>query len=358
MIYQRDRRRTRRIEIIFLLLISILLGFQTTSTAAEKSAADFFKRATIRIIVPFAPGGTGDTCARVPALFFGKYTGARVIVENMPGAGGYVGLRYLYTAKPDGLTLGLMPNPTGAFMAEELGQKEVTWQLDKFEHIARVLRGSGGILMVGKQSSIHILEDLLKSKREMRAASMDPTVGSSINAILAAEALGLNLKIVLGFPGGRACILAVMKGEIEMTVNPPAGFEDDFKKGELRAIAIAAGREIAPIFRPLFASVPRLIDLPLPQEKKRYLELSASLNEIGFPLSASPNVPKDRVQFLESAWLKALSEPEVKKTFDTRGDFYAPLTGAEYLQILRGLKKVVADIGAKNVNHILFEKYY
>jgi hypothetical protein len=43
-----------------------------------------------------------------------------------------------------------------------------------------------------------------------------------------------------------------MKGEIEMTVNPPAGFEDDFKKGDLRAIAIAAGREIAPLFRPLF----------------------------------------------------------------------------------------------------------
>ncbi len=152
--------------------------------------------------------------------------------------------------------------------------------------------------------------------------------------------------------------MAVMKGEIEMTVNPPAGFEDDFKKGELRAIAIAAGREIAPIFRPIFASVPRLIDLPLPQEKKRYLELSASLNEIGFPLSAPPNVPKDRVQFLESAWLKALNEPEVKKTFETRGDFYAPLTGGEYLQLIRGIKKVVADIGAKNVNHILFEKYY
>jgi tripartite-type tricarboxylate transporter receptor subunit TctC len=334
-----------------------VLGSRVVLAAETKTAADFFKGATIRIIVPFAPGGTGDTCARVPALFFGKYTGARVVVENMPGAGGYVGLRYLYTARPDGLTLGLT-NPTGAFMAEELGQKEVTWQLDKFEHIARVLRGSGGILMVGKQSSIRTLEDLLKTKKEMRAASIDPTVGASINAVLAAEALGLNLKIVTGFPGGRACILAVMKGEIEMTVNPPAGFEDDFKKGELRAIAIAAGREIAPIFRPIFASVPRLLDLPLPQEKKRYLELSASLNEIGFPLSGPPNVPKERVQFLERAWLKALGEPEVKKTLETRGDFYAPLTGAEYLQILKGLKKVVADIGAKNVNHILFEKYY
>jgi tripartite-type tricarboxylate transporter receptor subunit TctC len=336
----------------------IVLGAEVVLAAETKTVADFFKGATIRIIVFASPGGAADTCARVPALSFGRYTGARVIVENMAGAGGYVGLRYLYTAKPDGLTLGLMPNPTGAFMAEELGQKEITWQLDKFEYIARVLRGSGGILMVGKQSSIRTLEDLLKSKREIRAATMDPTVGTSLNSALAAEALGLNLKIVTGFPGGRACIMAVLKGEIEMTVNPPAGFEDEFKKGELRAIAIAAGREIAPIFRPIFASVPRLLDLPLPQEKKRYLELSASLNEIGFPLSGPPNVPKERVQFLERAWLKALGEPEVKKTLETRGDFYAPLTGAEYLQILKGLKKVVADIGAKNVNHILFEKYY
>lgn len=140
MMERKDRRLTRRMGIILFLLISVVLGISASLPAAEKTAADFFKGATIRIVVAFAPGGTADTAARVPSVLFGKYTGARVVVENMPGAGGYVGLRYLYTAKPDGLTLGLT-NPMGAFMAEELGQKEVTWKLDRFEHIARVLRG-------------------------------------------------------------------------------------------------------------------------------------------------------------------------------------------------------------------------
>lgn len=357
MTHRKNQKLIGWITLFCLSIILVALIFVTTSPAAEKAAADFYKGATIRIIVPFAPGGTADTAARVPALFLGKHTGARVVVENMPGAGGYVGLRYLYTAKPDGLTLGLT-NPQGAFMAEELGQKEVTWQLDKFEHIGRALRGSGGILMVGKQSPIRTLDDLIKAKREVKAATIDPTVGNSMNLALSGEALDLNLKIVPGFPGGKAQVLAVLRGEIEMTCNPPAGFEEEFKKGELQALAIVAGEDVAPAFRSLFASVPRLIRLPLSKEKKRYLELAAAINEIGFVLSGPPGMPKDRVKFLENAWAKALSEPEAKKTFDVRGDFYDPLSGTEYLELLKRTKKTVAEIGAKNVNHVLFEKYY
>lgn len=357
MMQRKDRKITSKIGIIFVLLLSVSLGFKTMAQAAEKTAAEFFKGATIRIIVPFAPGGTGDTAARVPATLFGKYSGARVVVENMPGAGGYVGLRTLYTAKPDGLTLGLT-NPMGALMAEELGQKEVTWKLAKFEHIARVLRGSGGIMMVGKQSPIRTFDDVLKAKREFKAATIDPTVGNSMNLTLSAEAFNLNMKVVPGFPGGRAQVLAVLRGEIEMTVNTPGGFEEDFKKGDLRALAVVAGREVAPAVSALFASVPRMIDLPLPLDRKRYLELASLLNEIGFPLSAPPGVSKERVQFLDNAWAKAVKDPVVIKTFYTRGDFLDPLSGKEYLQRILGVKKTVASIGAQNLNHVLFEKYY
>ncbi len=327
-------------------------------SAAEKKPADFFKGATIRIVVPFAPGGTADTATRVPVAFFGKYSGARVVVENMPGAGGYVALRYLYhSARPDGLTLGML-NPSGIYLAELLGEKEITWKLENFSFIGRAIRGSGGVLMVGKPSPIRTLDDLIKAKRQVKAATVDPTIGSSVKLAMSAEALDLNLKIVPGFPGGKAQVLAVLKGEIEMTCNPPAGFENEFKTGELRALAIACGRDVAPAFRSLFSSLPRLMDLPLRREKKRFVELATSLDAVGFVLAGPPRMTEDRVRFLENAWLKALSEPEVKRTFEMRGDFYEPMSGKDYLQLLKEIRETVTDIGTKDLDQIMFKKYY
>jgi tripartite-type tricarboxylate transporter receptor subunit TctC len=213
-------------------------------------------------------------------------------------------------------------------------------------------------MMVGKSSPIRTLEDLLKTKREIKCATIDPTTGSSVNAALAAEGLGLNLKIVPGFQNGKLCGMAVLRGEIEMTLQPPAGFEEEFKKGDLRAISIAAGREVALAFQSLFASVPRLIDLPLSQDKKIYIALSNHLNDIGFVMAGPPGIPKDRVQFLENALAKAMKEPQVFKIFEGSGYAFSPLSGTEYLQILKGAEKVVADISVKSLNHILFEKYY
>ncbi len=88
MTHRNIRKSTPGLSIVLMLLF-VVPQFVKASMAADTAAAEFFKGATIRVVVPFAPGGTGDTAARVPAALFSKYTGGRVVVENMPGAGGY-----------------------------------------------------------------------------------------------------------------------------------------------------------------------------------------------------------------------------------------------------------------------------
>ena len=347
----------RWLMVFILILISFLLFVPAGISAEEKSAKEFYKGAILKIVIPYNPGGTTDTAARVLTPFFQKYLGAKIVIQNMPGAGGYVGLRYIFSAKPDGLIVSLH-NPPGAYLAELLGQKEATWKLENLTYIGRVLKGSGGIMMVGKKSSLNKLEDVLNAKREIQCATIDPTVGASMYMALAAEGAGINLKIIPGFPGGRACILAVLRGEIEMTINPPAGFLEEFKNGDLRALAISAGKEIAPAVRDLFSSVPRLIDYPAEEGKKRFLELSNYVMDMGFVMTGPPSVPDDRAQFLRNAFMRALSEPEVKNTLETRGDFFAPLSGKDYLEIMRKMKASMSDIGVKNMEHILFKKFY
>ncbi|MFZ9150893.1 MAG: Bug family tripartite tricarboxylate transporter substrate binding protein, partial [Burkholderiales bacterium] len=68
-------------------------------------AADQFPNKVIRMIVPLAPGGTGDTLARTVGEEMGKQLNTNIVVDNRPGAGGLIGTETVASAAPDGYTL-------------------------------------------------------------------------------------------------------------------------------------------------------------------------------------------------------------------------------------------------------------
>ncbi|MGN6748963.1 MAG: tripartite tricarboxylate transporter substrate-binding protein, partial [Xanthobacteraceae bacterium] len=72
--------------------------------ASDESAHAQITR-TVRIVVPYAPGGTADIVARLMADHAGRAGGPTMIVENRPGAGGAVGTETVARAAPDGATL-------------------------------------------------------------------------------------------------------------------------------------------------------------------------------------------------------------------------------------------------------------
>lgn len=75
-----------------------------TLTAAAH-AAEGYPSKVIRLVVPLAPGGTGDTLARTVGEEMGKVLGTNIVVDNRPGAGGLIGTETVATAAPDGYTL-------------------------------------------------------------------------------------------------------------------------------------------------------------------------------------------------------------------------------------------------------------
>ena len=87
------------------LLVAALALCLAPLAASAQSAADKYPEKPIRIVVPFAPGGSVDTLGRLLAQRMNEAWGQPVLVENRPGAANMIGTQSVATAPPDGYTL-------------------------------------------------------------------------------------------------------------------------------------------------------------------------------------------------------------------------------------------------------------
>lgn len=121
--------------------------------------AEAFPTKPIRIIVPFAPGGSGDITARMVGKYIEDKTGQPFVVENKPGANGIVGALAVKTAPPDGYTLMLATTSTNA--ANIHMYKNPGYDPEKDFHVVGIIGSSGTFLVVAADSPHKSLADLL-----------------------------------------------------------------------------------------------------------------------------------------------------------------------------------------------------
>ncbi|TAJ91348.1 MAG: tripartite tricarboxylate transporter substrate binding protein [Reyranella sp.] len=129
--------------------------------AALPAAAqtETFPNKPIRIIVPFAPGGSGDITARLVGKYIEEKTGQPFVVENKPGANGIVGAMSVKVAPPDGYTLMLATTSTNA--ANVHMYKNPGYDPEKDFSVVGIIGSSGTFLVVPADSPYKTLADLL-----------------------------------------------------------------------------------------------------------------------------------------------------------------------------------------------------
>src|SRR5881296_821222 len=113
----RSRAVTRKLLFVFLALCAL------------SAAGQGYPQRPIRMIVPFAAGGTTDALGRVLAVFMGERLGQQVLVENRPGGGGTLGPEVAAHAQPDGYTILL--GSAEAFGMTEAMRKRLAYNPDK-----------------------------------------------------------------------------------------------------------------------------------------------------------------------------------------------------------------------------------
>ena len=139
-----------------LLALPVLAALPMSNALAQ---AETFPTKAIRIVVPFAPGGSGDITARLVGKYIEDKTGQPFVVENKPGANGIVGALSVKSAPPDGYTLMLATTSTNA--ANIHMYKNPGYDPEKDFQVVGIIGSSGAFLVVPADSSYKTLADLL-----------------------------------------------------------------------------------------------------------------------------------------------------------------------------------------------------
>ena len=197
----------------FLLACLAVLVLGGPLGAAEAPVS--FKDKTITMIIGYAPGGGTDASGRTIAPFIGKHLPGNptVVVQNVPGADGMTALNYfVQQVKPDGLTITM-----GASTQVDLRHAKSPnsrYDPSKFNFVGGVGRG-GTVLILRKDAEPRLL-DKSKPPVMMGVNGGLPRSGMLITA-WGIEYLGWNAKWVLGYGETNALMIALERGEIDMT---------------------------------------------------------------------------------------------------------------------------------------------
>lgn len=206
--------------------------------SAGAQAADFPEK-PIRFVVPFAAGTATDQLARALGQAMALETKQQVIVDNKPGANGFIGANEAARAAPDGYTVFITTNTTHA-AAEHLYKKLPYDPVKDFAPITGLGKG-GQIMVVNSQSPVTSVKDFIAlAKKEPGKVSFGSGSSSSrIAGELFQQLAGVQL-LHVPYKSNTFAVTDLLGGQIQMMITDTATGLPHIKSGKLRALGYSA----------------------------------------------------------------------------------------------------------------------
>jgi len=294
-------------------LMAAILVMLLYVTQGPAEAASFFEGKTIRFIASSSPGGGNDTYVRLFARHMGKYIpgNPKMIVQNMPGAGGVVAANYLYIKAPRDGTVWSQIN-SGAWNHQVIKSKRARFDFNKI--IAIGFANIENSIMYVRKDRFKGLEDIKKSGKLAKVGASGRNSTGYVVGHIIEQIMGVKLfNYVLGYPGARQYSLALQQGEVDASGNTLASFLDQlgefYKEGNL-AIMVQSGT-LENKRDPNFPDVPLISELAKTPAAKKLAKTSFLMSHYMRPFFMPPGVPKDRVKIIRDAFWKATKDPKL-----------------------------------------------
>ena len=288
--------------------IGLLLVLATAATAQD------YPTKPIRLIIPFAPGGSVDIVARLVASRLGDQLGHQVTPDNRAGAGGIIGAELASKAPADGYTLVLIS------LAHTVNPHiyKVGYDTQRAFSFVAMLGNGPSVLTVHPSvpaNSVKELIALAKSKPKEYAFA-HAGVGSFTHtaSVLFAMMAGIEVEQI-PFKGGGPAMIDVMGGHSHLLMNSYLASVPHIRSGKLKPLGVSDTRRTH-----LLPDVPTIDEAGVPGYQ------AANWWGIGVPAGT----PQPIVDKLYTAIAKVLDSDDVKKQFDTDGASIVRMNPAEF----------------------------
>lgn len=322
----------------------------TTPWALADPVADFYAGQTITLLVGSPPGGGYDTYARPVARHLGRLIPGQpsIVIKYMPGAASLAAANTLYSVAPrDGLTIGLVQRHIPFELLR--GNKAATYDPFKFNWLGS-LASEVSVTLVGSAAPHRTAQDLLTVP--LIAGSLGPETDSEIETNAMIRLLGAPIRLIRGYSGTAATLLALERGELQGVHGISWSYvkthrADALRDGKLR-ILLQTGLHPHPDLK----DVPTMYDLVQSDEVRKVWDLIFTPKLMSRPFVLPPEVPPVRVTALRDAFARLVKDPEFLAEMDKIQYEISFVPGAEMDQLIRRVYAFPPEIIARMIDAI------
>jgi tripartite-type tricarboxylate transporter receptor subunit TctC len=315
--------------------VSALVGVVPLAWAGIATGADAYPSRPIRLIAPFASGGTLDVMVRLVADRLAAGLGANVVVDNRPGANGIIGTETVARASPDGHTALIT---TGSFTSNVAVYRKLPYDAQRdFAPVTQIARSYGLILVVHPDVPARNVKELIALARSQPGKLGFASSGVGNLTHLTGE----YLKVVAGidlnhvpYKGSAPAMNDVLGKRVEMTFVSTVFVQPFIKSGRVFPIALTGATRT-----PVFPDVPTFKEAGFPD-----FDLTG-----WYGIWLTGGTPHAIVRRLQSEVARFLTDADVRKRIDELGLVPVGSTAEEFARFIADdialNKRIVQRVG-------------
>jgi tripartite-type tricarboxylate transporter receptor subunit TctC len=310
--------------------------------ALPASAQSGWPNKPVRIVVPFAPGGTTDILARALAPELSKAFGQQFVVENRAGAGGNIGADVVAKAAPDGYTL--LMGTVGTHGINKSLYSKMPFDPQKDFAPITLVAGVPNVMVMNaekaKARGINSVQDFIRHAKANPGRLNMASSGNGTSIHLAGElfkSMGGVYMTHFPYSGSGPALLGLLGGDMDVMFDNLPSSMPHIKAGKLKALAVTSSQRSA-----------ALPDVPTVEEAASLKGFEASS---WFGLLAPAGTPPDVINRVQQETAKALNLPSIKERLLAQGAIPSGNSPADFAKLIDSeIKKwgpVVKTSGAK-----------
>lgn len=308
---------------------SSFFAMLTLAAVPVASLAQAWPDKPVRLVVPYAPGGTTDFSARLVAEALTQQTGKSFYVENKAGASGTIGTSQVAKSAPDGTTF--LVNDTTYAMLPALFAK-LPWDHAGDLVPVTTLAVTPVVLVVAANSPFKTAQELFEHARKNPGKLNFGSGGNGSSTHLSAEVLKKEAKLSIThipYKGAGDAMVGLLGNQIDLLITAAPTAVPQVQGGKARALAVTGDKPL-----PSLPNVPTFKQVGLPG----YTVMN------WFGLAAPKGTPKEIVDKLQGEVKKAMASPKVAERLDAMGASPGGIPSAEFAALVQKETKLWTDI--------------